>query len=160
MAWNSILTSGIGTLAEKLGKTIDRFVHTKDEKAAFQLEMESLLQQAGSELEQTMRAELGAKERVMVAELTQGDNYTKRARPTLVYFGMLVIFLNYVIFPFVGEVMVIDLKEFVLPDGFWYAWGGAVSVWSIGRTMERRGAQNNLIGIVTGTTERTTTLLD
>jgi hypothetical protein len=149
-----LFAGGIGTLAEKIGEVADRFIQTKDEKALFQLQMEELLQKAASELEQTTRQELLTRERIMVAELTQGDNYTKRARPTIVYFGMVVIFLNYVLFPFLGQVLVAEFPEFVLPDGFWYAWGGAMSVWSIGRTMERRGAKNNLVGIVTGTDPR------
>ena len=150
MALNAILTSGIGALAEKIGGVVDRFVHSKDEQAEFKLAMEALLQQAGSELEQTMRAELGAKERVMVAELTQGDNYTKRARPTLIYAGLLIIAWNYSAVPFLGAVMNISVPFMPLPAEFWYAWGGAVATWSIGRTMERRGSKNNLVSLVTG----------
>ena len=41
-----------------------------------------------------------------------------------------------------------------LPAEFWYAWGGVVATWSIGRTMERRGATNNLVNVITGSKAR------
>ena len=145
-----IFAGGIGSLAEKLGGVADRFIHSKDEQAQFKLDMETLLQQAGSELEQTMRTELQSKERIMVAELTQGDNYTKRARPTVVYFGLAVIAWNYSVVPFMGAVMEMSMPLMPLPAEFWYAWGGVVATWSVGRTMERRGAKNNLLTLVTG----------
>lgn len=145
-----LIGSGIGGLAENVANIVDRFKLTQDEKAAFELEMEKLLQQAGSELEQTMRAELQAKERILVAELNQGDNYTKRARPTVVYFGLGLILFNYSISPIVQGVTGTPFFPMPLPAEFWYAWGGIVATWSVGRTMERRGANNNLLSVVTG----------
>lgn len=151
--WMSkIFTGGLGELAEKVGGVADRFIHSKDEQAQFKLDMETLLQKAGSELEQSMRTELQAKERILVAELTQGDTYTKRARPTVVYFGLAIILVNYVLAPIIARFAGIeDFPELILPTEFWYGWSGIVATWSVGRTMERRGAQNNLVKIVTGT---------
>ena len=137
-------------MAGGIADIVDKFKMTPDEKAQFNLEMETLLQKAGSELEQTMRAELGAKERILVAELTQGDTYTKRARPTVVYFGLSIIAWNYSIVPFFAGVQGVTLPPMPLPSEFWYAWGGVVATWSVGRSMERRGAKNNLLSLVTG----------
>lgn len=145
-----LFAGGIGSLAEKLGGVADRFIHSKDEQAQFKLDMEALLQKAGSELEQTMRQELQTKERIMVAELTQGDKFTKRARPTVVYFGLVVIAWNYSIVPVIGAFTIYTMPLMPLPTEFWYAWGGIVSTWSVGRTMERRGAKNNLLTIISG----------
>jgi len=145
-----VFSGGIGSLAEKLGGVADRFIHSKDEQAQFKLDMETLLQKAGSELEQTMRQELQTKESIMVAELTQGDNYTKRARPTVVYFGLAIIAWNYSVVPFMGAVLEMSMPMMPLPSEFWFAWGGVVATWSVGRTMERRGAKNNLLSLVTG----------
>ena len=58
------------------------------EKKEFEVKMQALLQQRDSEIEATIRQELQAKERVLVAELTQGSTYTKAARPTVVYYGL------------------------------------------------------------------------
>lgn len=152
MSWLSKFFAGTAVdLAEGVAGIVDRFVQTKEEKAQVMLELEALIQKRDSELEQTIRAELGAKERVMVAELQSGDNYTRRARPTMAYFGMAVIGLNYVVLPwggfFIGSPMPDPIS---LPSEFWWAWGGVVSVWSLGRTMERRGSKNNLVTMING----------
>ena len=150
--WLSKLFSGsIVEIGEGIASIADRFIQSADEKAVFRLEMERLLQARDAELEATIRTELQSKERIMVAELQSGDSYTRRARPTMAYFGMVVILLNYIILPWAGYF----LKEgvpppIVMPAEFWYAWAGVVGVWSIGRTMERRGSQQELVKIVTG----------
>lgn len=154
-----LVGSGIGGLAESVAGIVDRFKLTPDEKAAFELELERLAQQAASELEQTMRTELEAKERILVAELSQGDNFTKRARPSVVYGGLAFIGFNYCIVPLCKAFLpTINLPDFALPAEFWYAWGGIVSTWSVGRTMERRGAKKNLVSMITGS-KKTPSLL-
>ena len=164
MSWFSkLFTGSIIDIGRGISEIADNYIQTADEKAAFQLRMEELLQQQGSELEQTIRAELDAKQNIMVAELQSGDSYTRRARPTLVYFGMFVIFLNYVLFPKLGafftNIPSYGLQPIDMPAEFWWAWGGAVSIWSIGRTMERRGSQQELVKIVTGKDKRQPSLL-
>lgn len=152
--WFSKLFSGsVGSVVESVGSLADKFIQTDDEKAAFRIQVEQLLQQRDSEIEQTIRAELQAKERVLVAELQQGDTYTKRARPTVVYAGLGFIFLNYVLFPlvarFISDVDSSPLAE--LPTDFWFAWGGICSSWVIGRSMEKRGVRNPVLSTITGT---------
>ena len=102
---SNILGGGLTKVVGGIAKAADRFIETPDEKREFTLAVETLLQKRDSEVEQTIRAELGAKERVLVAELNQGDNYTKRARPTVVYAGLLFIGINYVLFPIIGRDM-------------------------------------------------------
>lgn len=115
--------------------------------------METLLQKRDSEIEQTARAETQARERVLVAELTQGDNFTKRARPSVVYIGLIFIALNHVIGPWAAYFIGTEIPEITLPTEFWVAWGGIVATWSIGRTMEKRGQHNKMTGAITGTTQ-------
>ena len=56
------------------------------------------------ELEETYRKELDARQEIIKAEMAQGDLYTKRARPTIVYAGMLFIFLVYVLVPVIAYI--------------------------------------------------------
>jgi hypothetical protein len=140
----NILSGGLGPLVNSVGNVVDQFHLSGGEKQQFKLQMESLLQQRDAEVEETIRTELGAKERVLVAELTQGDSYTKRARPTVVYAGLVFIFVNYTIAPLLG------LGALELPAEFWVAWGGIVATWSIGRSAEKRGTRNKLISTITG----------
>ena len=78
MSWlTKILSSSVGSVVNQVGDVVDRFHLSGEEKQKFKLEMEALLQKRSSEIEATIRSELQAKERVLVAELTQGDKYTK-----------------------------------------------------------------------------------
>jgi hypothetical protein len=105
--------------------------------------------------------ELQAKRDVIVEELRQSDNYTKRARPTVIYVGIGAIVFNHCIVPLITTItktiaqlqniqLAIDLQPFNLPDGFWYAWGGLVCTYVIGRSAEKRGVQGKVIEMITG----------
>lgn len=153
MSWLTRIFSGsVGGVVEKVGDVVDKFHLSAEEKEGFKLELESLLQKRDSEIEETVRMELQAKERVLVAELTQGDNYTKRARPTVVYAGLAFIFFNYCLVPIIGSLTGIDFPELELPAGFWAGWTGIVATWSIGRSFEKSGASNRVIRTITGST--------
>jgi len=43
-----------------------------------------------------------------------------------------------------------EMIQIDMPAEFWMAWSGVVSIWSIGRSAERRGAQNKAINVITG----------
>lgn len=157
MSWFSdAISCGISGVVDSVADVADRFIESPDEKAAFKLKVKELIQQRDSEIEQTIRKELESKERILVAELKQGDNYTKRARPTVVYAGLVFIAINYVLFPLVTLIAIAIGSKFTvtpladLPSQFWIAWGGICATWSIGRSLERRGTQNAATRAVTG----------
>jgi len=148
---SSIFSSGVGAFVEKIGDVADDFHLSGEEKQKFKLEMESLLQKRDSEIEQSIRKEMEAKERVLVAELTQGDSYTKRARPTVVYAGLSYIGINYVVFPILSTLLGAETNKLPdLPLEFWYGWSGIVATWSLGRSAEKMGARNKLTQMITG----------
>ena len=157
-----LFSAGAGTFVEKVGGIIDGFHLSGEEKQQFKIDFEKVLQARDAELEQTMRQELQAKERILVAELTHGDKYTKRARPTVVYFGLVVIAWNYSIVPLLLYLLELTMTgtapppipSMELPAEFWYGWSGIVATWSVGRTMERRGSQNNLLRVINGPKEQ------
>lgn len=151
MSFISKLTGLVGGgLVESIGNVADRFIQTDEEKNAFMVEMEKVLQQRDSEVEQTIRAELQAKERIMVAEMAQGDNYTKRARPTVIYMGLLIIAFNYCLIPLIQMWAEMTIAPFGLPTEFWVAWGGCVGVYNLGRSMEKRGVRNQFTQLAVG----------
>lgn len=139
-----------GGLVQSISNVADKFITTDDEKNAFMVEMEQVLQKRDSEIEQTIRAELNAKERIIVAEMSQGDNYTKRARPTVVYAGLVIIAFNYCVVPTLQSLLGAEVDPFMLPAEFWMAWGGCVGIWTIGRSVEKRGNRNAVTQTVTG----------
>jgi len=131
-------------VVDKVGGVVDKFHLSGEEKQKSKLELEALLQKRDAEIEETIRTEMMTKERILVTELQQGDNYTKRARPTVVYAGLGFIFFNYCL------VTVLGGNNLELPPEFWYGWSGIVATWSVGRTFEKRGASNSVIRTITG----------
>ena len=182
MGWfSNLFTSGVSEVVEQVGSTIDKFHLSGEEKQNFKLELQQVLMQRESEIEQTIRKNLEAKERILVAELQQGDSYTKRARPSVVYFGLAMIALNYLVVPGIvamnngiesletcgkiqgsGENMVredCELKTFFpLPEEFWMAWGGIVATWAVGRSFEKTSSSNRFSRAITGNKKRTALL--
>ncbi|HEY3698866.1 MAG TPA: 3TM-type holin [Spongiibacteraceae bacterium] len=164
MSWISdFIGGGAANVIGEVGKIVDQFHMSDQEKTQFKLEMEALLQKRDSEIEQSLRSEMESKERVLVAELNQGDNYTKRARPTVVYSGLAFIFLNYCIIPSVqflrdkpplhcepDAARCYVASGVQLPQEFWWAWAGIVGTWSIGRSFEKNGASNRVTNMITG----------
>ncbi len=147
---SDIFSSTVGSTISAIGDTVKKFVTTDGDRIKMQLELESLLQRRDSEVENTIRKELEGKEKILVAELTQGDNYTKRARPTLVYFGLVVIMYNYCIIPTIQMYFMNEVSPFILPTEFWLGWSGVVATWSIGRTAEKRGSRSKVTSFITG----------
>ncbi|TKJ40366.1 hypothetical protein CEE37_08545 [candidate division LCP-89 bacterium B3_LCP] len=145
-----ILGGSIGKVVESVGGVVDKFHLSGEEKQKFKLEMETLLQRRDAEIEETIRTELEAKKQVLVAELTQGDSYTKRARPTVVYAGLVFILFNYCIVPTIQSFSNVPVEAFKLPTEFWYGWTGIVGTWAIGRSVEKRGGSNRVTNMITG----------
>jgi hypothetical protein len=144
--------TGFGSIADLAGGLLERF-WPKDmdpaEKARINIEMQKVL-------EERENIVLKAKENVLVQELKQSDNYTKRARPTVVYSGVVFVALNYALLPMIAWIFLvvtgkpIQLPDLSLPPQFWFAWTGICSTYSIGRTMEKRGNVNKIVSMVTG----------
>ncbi len=154
---DGIFSSTIGKAVAQIAGVVERFTGSKamdaesaDKKRQMNREILEIVQARDSEVEQTLRTEMAAKERVLVAELQQGDSFTKRARPTVVYVGLGAFVFNYVIVPNVSAILGTPLEPIAFPAEFWYGWSGIVGTWSIGRTFEKRGARNNVISAVTG----------
>lgn len=145
-----LFAGGLSGVLSGARKLVDELHHSEEEKDQFILQLETLLQKRDSEIEQTIRAELNAKADIVVAELSQGDNYTKRARPTLIYFGMALIAFNYCAVPLAQTFAGVAIAPFELPGEFWIAWGGAVSVYALGRSAEKRGVRNPVTSAITG----------
>lgn len=149
MGFLSKLFSG-SSIFKEIGNVVDEFHLSGEEKQEFKLKMESLLQERDNQLQESLRTELSAKERVLVAELQQGNAFTKCARPAVVYFGLIVIAINHVIGPWAAYLADKAIPAIELPTDFWVAWGGIVATWSIGRTFEKVGAKNKAVSVITG----------
>jgi hypothetical protein len=138
--------TGIGSVADAAKSIIDRIWPAKmseEDKAKAQLEVQRMLQEREHTLIEAQRS-------IMVSEMSQGDAFTKRARPMIVYCGLLFIFLVHVIFPIVTWLTKESVPALALPGEFWWAWTGVCGVWIIGRSMEKNGAANKVVKMITG----------
>ncbi len=145
MSWiGDLIKGGAAGVIGGVGGIIDNLNTSQDEKNQAKLEAERILMQRDMQIEQTIRTELAAKERILVAELNQGDAFTKRARPAVVYFGLLMIFWNY------GLAPALQVPRLDLPTEFWVAWGGIVSTWVVGRSAEKRGSKAKAVSMIVG----------
>lgn len=142
---SDLFSGGVKGIIDSVKGAADTFIQTKDEKASFDLKVEEIITTRLTQIQESVRTQMNLTMEVIKAEMASGDNYTKRARPTIVYFGLVVIAWNYCIRP-----MVPGFEPIELPTDFWLAWGGVVGVWSAGRSAEKIGVQGKVTKAITG----------
>ncbi len=122
---------------------IDNLTTTKEEKLELKARMMEIENALTAKLIDLETRTIEAKEKIMVAELQQTDNYTKRARPTIIYGGLAILALNHVLLPWAAWFGIhifskaINLPSITLPSEFWIAWGGVCGVYAFGRSKEK-----------------------
>jgi len=138
--------TGIGSIADLAKTVINQFLPEKmsgEQKAKAQIQLQEMLQQR----ENTV---IDAQKSIIVAEMQQSDNFTKRARPSLVYAGLLFIFLVHVVLPMFAFFCNRPVPELSLPGEFWASWATVVGIWSLGRSAEKRGTTGKIVNLITG----------
>jgi hypothetical protein len=138
--------TGICSVADLAKSVVERFFPAKmtdTEKAQAELGLQQMLQEREN-------AVIDAQKSIIVSEMQQGDIYTKRARPTIVYAGLAFIFLVHVFLPGYAFFSNKAVPALTLPEEFWWAWTGVCSAWVLGRSAEKRGSTNKLVTMITG----------
>jgi hypothetical protein len=145
--------TGLGSVADLAKGLVDRFLPAKmtgAEKAQAQIQLQEVLDKRETALVESQKS-------IIMSEMSQGDTFTKRARPCIVYFGLIAIGLVHVILPITAWLVLIttgkpltDMPSIMLPGKFWGTWGGVCSIWVIGRSAEKRGSANKLVSMITG----------
>lgn len=148
--------TGLGSAFDFAGGLLDRFFPKKMDETE-RMAMQAQLSQAIDQRDVDRDAQ---KRDIIVAEMGQADAYTKRARPSVVYMGLVFIGLVHVVFPmifyFAGlfKTSMPTLPDLTLPQEFWWAWTGVCSVWMIGRSAEKtaqvKGAAGKVLSMITG----------
>ncbi len=129
---------------------IDQLHTSGEEKSEAKLKLQRLMMEKDALIEESNQEQMRLQKATITAELQQGDLFTKRARPTVVYTGLAVMVVNYCLAPILFTLIGKEMIQIDMPAEFWMAWSGVVSIWSIGRSAERRGAQNKAINVITG----------
>ena len=134
---DKLFGGGVGSVVKEVGDLADKFITTDAEKQAFKLQMEAALTARFAKAEETAQVEMNAKRDIIVAELAQGDNYTKRARPTIIYVGLFMAVFNYTLAPIISMLVTKALPLLVIPAEFWTIWGGVCGLYVWQRTKEK-----------------------
>lgn len=124
----NILTGG---LVKDVTDIVGKFVQSPAEKVQASQELLQAIQQHEDAVD-------AARRDVIVAELKQDDRYTKRARPTVVYAGLVLLAINNMVLPWIATFAGMhQLPQINFPPEFWYGWSGIVATWAIGRSVEK-----------------------
>ena len=143
--------AGIGSVADFAKTVVDKVFPdrlSEGERAKAELEIQRLAAARDATV-------INARRDVIAAELAQEDNYTKRARPTVIYTGLVFIGIVHVLFPVAAFFSGKAMPQLSLPYEFWLAWGGICSVYSLGRSAEKRAKATGapagkLVSLITG----------
>ncbi len=127
----------LGGAIKPITDLIDNLTTSDEERAEAKAKLQLIQNDLTSKYLELEAKTVEAKEKVMIAELNQSDNYTKRARPTILYGGMFIMFINNAILPWLAFFKGMKLPTINLPSEFWIAWGGVASVYAFGRTKEK-----------------------
>jgi hypothetical protein len=151
MGLKSILAGGLSSLVKAGGEIADEFIESPEERKEFALRHEALISDRLKAMGEQIIAQYQMVQEIIAAEMASGDNYTKRARPTVVYAGLAMIAVNYLLVPMTQQLFGDGTVEpYPLPVEFWAAWGGVVGLWTVGRSAEKRGINNKATTVITG----------
>lgn len=126
-----------------------------DSQSSFKLEVQRLINDREKQIHDTYKHEINASKEVIVAELQQSDNFTKRARPTVIYAGLLFILLEMfgvrigILNYFNMSPELIDSSTAIF-NSFLYMWGAIAGAYALGRSAEKRGISNTVTKLATG----------
>lgn len=141
---STILGSAGKDILDTVSGVVDDLTLSKEEKEKFNLEMQRLVQEQFAAVQASVQARFNSVMAIIQAEMASGDNYTKRARPTVVYVGLLLFALQVTAQFFPG------LPVVQIPVDFTIAWASVVGVWSVGRSFEKAGVSNKSTQAITG----------
>lgn len=138
----NLLTGGIQNMAETAKGIIEEF-HMSPEQKAEQLAKvqaaQAQAQQAALDYDAKMNDIAGQNIR---AEEQSGSPYTRNARPSLIYVGLIAIVWDYCVLPTITILHATKgtLPAVLLPDWFWQTWGIAVTGYVMARGLEKISA--------------------
>lgn len=126
----------LGPLIKEGSKMIDKLTLTKEEKEEFKLKFAGLANEQERQIQETIRQKDKSTAQIITAEVQQDDKYTKRARPTVIYVGILLIIWAYAVIPVLNNQFDWEIAH-EIPNFFWQAWAAIVSVYAGGRSLEK-----------------------
>lgn len=139
---SDILTGGVSSLVDKAVDIFDDLHISKEEKAEISLKLREAAIKEQESMGRLIQARFDVVTKVIQAEMAQGDSYTKRARPSVVYFGLLMF----------GAQILAQFWNITInvPQDFVVAWTGVVGIWMVGRSAEKYAGVKSWTAPITG----------
>lgn len=122
-----------------------------EQKVAITKDINDVAIRFEQELTEAYKTELITRTEIIKAEMQQGDNFTKRARPAVVYLFIATIILNYTILPAIAQFLQIAGFTLVLPEEAWNAFEIVFGVYAVGRTFEKSSGVDKISSAITKT---------
>lgn len=124
-----------GTLFDSIAKIIGQFHMSPEDKAKLQAELEAqkaAIQQAQDDYNVKLNDIAGSNIRT---EEQNGDKFTERARPAVIWVGLFMFFWNYCLVPTFG--LKWHIPALPIPDTFSEIWGVVVTGYVFNRTADK-----------------------
>ena len=131
------ILSIISTIIEPVTNLIDDLTTSDEERLEAKAKIKQIENNLAVKMMEYEQNVITKKAEIMVAELDQSDNYTKRARPTIVYAGLAILAINNIVLPWVTHFLGEVIPKIDIPSEFWIAWGGVTGVYAFQRTQEK-----------------------
>jgi len=147
----NLFTGGAAQLLKTVNQVIDNVTTTDEERLQLEiakerlrfeiLQVTSLMEQRAAEL---VQKDLDGVRKQAMTELRSEDPFVRRARPAIIWTGVAVFVINYIVLPFAGFVANKAVTPVQLPDMFWYTWGTITGGYAFLRTLEKTGTKLKL----------------
>ena len=131
------ILSFIEGLVKPVTSLVDDLVTSDEERLTIKNELTKLENDWKTKALDFEKNVIDKKAEVMIAELKQDDKFTKRARPTILYAGLVILATNHVLLPWVNHFIGNAPPTIDIPPEFWYAWGGVAGIYSFKRSDEK-----------------------
>lgn len=149
---SSIVGEGTSKVVSAVGAVLDNLFTSTDEKNKADIAKTQIIlaaEQAKSEtaarLEEAYLADAANLREQIKIELQSADPYVRRARPSAIWIGVVILFFNFVLTPTVLSIASlfdheVKVTPMVLPEQFWYLWGILVIGVGAMRSYDKRKA--------------------
>jgi len=152
------VADGVQRLIGGIGSVVGKFVQDPNQAGELNAAIEQYAHEKWTAEEASFQRVIEAKEHVMIAELQQGDPYTKRTRPLILRRGFYMIMCAYGWMIAVRPLLVsfgMDIPEppdlaIALFEKFVYTWSALTGTYILGRGAEKVGAGGKIISMITG----------
>jgi len=148
---SSIFASGFDKIITAVGSVFDELFTSKEEKAQAQLarltvmlQAEQIKAQTALELEKAYIDDQKSLRDQITVEVQSQDWFVRRARPAVIWMGIMMVVWNYMLTPFVQTVFQLWHHEPVavslidVPTEVWTIWGLLMGGISVLRSMDKR----------------------